>query len=597
MARSRAAAETRWLAARASQMLRTTCVTPFRELPSDLPRRISGVRRLAHARVPMRDGVALLADVYLPDAAGPFPAILIRLPYGRRQAYCSMPAHGRFWARLGYACVVQDVRGRWSSGGVFQPFVNEARDGWDTLDWTAAQHWCDGSVGMTGESYYGYTQWAVAALGHPALRCVAPGDTAADISTSWVYNGGAFCHQTMGRWAYDIDGRHDHNEYRFDPWHLPLAEAARAAGHPNPTYTAWATRSFEGKDWERVDMRSRHADVTIPALHWGGWYDTFLGGTIDGWRGVRAASRDTVTRGRQFLSLAATDHEMSPESTGSVGRHRLHGHGYAHDRVAVFMDEWLRGGEANAGGPAPRLSTAEPVRYFTLVRNEWRTATDWPPPGVETRRLYLHGDGHANRLSGNGRLSWRAPRAEPPDRFLYDPDRPVTYWLDANLWEAARFLRDRRTVEGRADVLVHTSEALENDLEVTGPLRATLHVRTSAPDTDFTVALVDVFPDGYAHLVQEGIRRLRYRDESGAPSFVVPGRIYRIDVDLWATSYVFSRGHCLRVEVSSSNFDRFDRNLNTADESGVGTRRAIAAQTVHHDGRRPSYVTVSVAAR
>jgi len=606
MTRSRLLADTRWLGSRSLQTFRTVAVTPRRELPSDLPRRVNGVRRLGDVRVPLHDGVALRADVYLPEAAGPFPAVLIRMPYGKRQAYCYMPAHGRYWARLGYACVIQDVRGRWSSEGTFRPFVSEAQDGWDTLDWVAAQPWCTGDVGMTGESYYGYTQWAVAALGHPALRCIAPGDTAADISSSWVYNGGAFCHQTMGRWAYDIDGRRDHNEYRFDPWHLPLAGTAAAAGHPNDTYTAWATRAHHAASWDDVDVDGRHAGVTVPALHWGGWYDMFLSGTIDGWRGVRQSAAPAVSS-RQFLSLAATDHEMTPEFSGRIGRHELHGHGYAHDRVAAFMDEWLRdagpatdgafGPPAAAGGLAPRVTTGEPVRYFTMVRNVWHTATDWPPPGVVARRLHLRGNGHANGADGDGRLSWEPAADEPADRFLYDPDRPLTYWLDANLWEAARYLKDRRPLEQRADVLVYTSEVLDRDLEITGPLSATLHVSTSADDTDFTVALVDVFPDGHAHLVQEGVRRLRYRDGGREPAAVEPGRTYEIGVDLWATSYVVARGHRLRVEVSSSNFDRYDRNLNTGDDSGWGTELAVAAQTVYHDERRPSYLTVSIADR
>jgi hypothetical protein len=229
-----------------------------------------------------------------------------------------------------------------------------------------------------------------------------------------------------------------------------------------------------------------------------------------------------------------------------------------------------------------------------MVANEWHSASDWPPPGVEQRRFFLRGNGRAAGLDGDGALDSQRPGDEPPDVYRYDPDDPVTFWLDGSLWEAAHYLVDRRPVEGRADVLVYTSDALTHDLEVTGPLSSTLHVSTTAADTDFTVALVDVFPDGHGHLVQEGIRRLRYRESDERESAVEPGAVYEIEVDLWATSYRFELGHRLRVEVSSSNFDRYDRNLNTGEEPGRGVRRVVAVQTVYHDAARPSFITLSV---
>jgi uncharacterized protein len=592
---SRLGAEARWAAKRAADLAKRLVATPFRELPTDLPQRVGRLHTLRDVRMPMRDGVRLCADVYLPETLGPHPTILIRMPYGKREAYCYMPAHGRFWARLGYACVVQDVRGRWASEGVYEPFVHEAADGWDTLDWIAGQPWCSGRIGMTGESYYGYTQWAVAASRHPNLVCAAPGDTAADIYASWAYVNNAFCQHTMGGWTFAINGRRDVNEFRWDPWHLPLATATDAAGHPSVTHKEWIANPRRNGYWSRINVCDRYADVAIPLLHWGGWYDTFLTGTIDGWRGVRAQTRDRQGRDRQRLTIAATDHEMTPEFDGSVGPHRLVGHGYSHDRVARFMDEWLLPGKDGGGAAATASPRAvAPVRYFTMVANEWHTADDWPPPGVEERRFYLRSGGRAAGLEGDGVLSPDQPGDEPPDVYRYDPEDPVTYWLGTSLWEAARYLHDRRPVEGRADVLVFTSEPLARDLEVTGPISATLHVSTSAMDTDFTVALVDVLADGHAHLVQEGIRRLRYRDSDESESKVEPGHVYEITVDLWATSYRFEKGHRLRVEVSSSNFDRYDRNLNTGEDPGLAVRRVVATQTVHHDASRPSFLSILV---
>ena len=280
------------------------------------------------------------------------------MPYGKQEAYCYMPSHGKYWARRGYACVIQDVRGRWGSEGVYEPFVNEAKDGYETLDWVAAQPWCDGNIGMTGESYYGYTQWAVAPLGHPNLKCIAPGDTAADIYASWIYNDNAFCLSTMGGWAYVINGKQDYNEFLMDPWHLPLADMPAAAGHPSKAYTEWMEHQARDEYWDRVNVCQRYADVKIPALHWGGWYDVFLNGTIGGWEGVRSEAGEEA-RDKQWLMIGATDHELSPEFTGRIGRLELKDHGYAHDRIKAFMDHWLKG-EDNGVARGGR------VRYFTM---------------------------------------------------------------------------------------------------------------------------------------------------------------------------------------------------------------------------------------
>jgi hypothetical protein len=577
-----------WALHRASQIAKARVVTPRQTLPAGTEPTVPDCTIQRDVWVPMSDGVRLLADVYLPagpGVEGPFPTILIRMPYGKTEAYCYMPAHGKYWARRGYACVIQDVRGRWGSEGVYEPFVNEAKDGCETLDWVAAQSWCDGAIGMTGESYYGYTQWAVAASGHPNLKCIAPGDTAADIYGSWIYNGNAFCLSTMGGWAYVINGTQDYNEFLMDPWHLPLADMPAAAGHPSKAYSEWMQHPARDAYWDRINHCQHYGDVTIPVLHWGGWYDVFLNGTIGGWEGVRAAA-DPEVREKQWLMIGATDHELSPEFTGRIGALAVERHGYAHDRIKVFMDCWLKGEDAGVT-PGGR------VLYFTMGRNEWRRTDEWPPKQAEERRYYLHSDGRAGSQDGAGVLSTEGPSDEPPDRFTYDPRDPVDYWLGASMWELAKHMDDRREIERRGDVLVYTTAPLATDLEVTGPLSVTLSAATSARDTDFTAALVDVHPDGYAHLVQEGIRRARFRASDARESPVEPGTVYTYEIDLWATSYVFGTGHRIRLEVSSSDFDRYDRNLNTG-RFAFDDEIVVAEQTVHHSAEHPSYVTLPV---
>jgi len=549
----------------------------------------------------MRDGVVLRADVYLPGVVpGRFPVVLIRLPYGKREAYCYAPAHGRFWARKGYICVIQDVRGKWASAGVFEPYVNEAQDGWDTLDWVAAQPWCDGNIGMTGESYYGSTQWAVAPLGHPNLRCLAPGNVDPDRYGA-VHDGGALCFATAAIWSFDICDRRNLNHYRFDPWHLPLATTAEAAGRQTATYQRLVDHPSRDAEWDALDAPCKYEDITVPMLHWGGWWDVHTHGTIAGWRRVRERSLSAEARGDQWLMLAATDHELSPEFIGKVGRVPVRGHGWSHDRVRRFMD-WHLKGEGDFGS-SPR------VQYYVTGADEWRGADDWPPRRIELQDWYLRSRGHAGAAGGgDGRLepegSASAKEAaagssaeRPADELVYDPADPVQAWCGRNVWSAAGELGDRRPVEERPDVLVYSSPCLEEALEVAGPVCVHLHAASTACDTDFTAALVDVFPDGYAQLVWEGITRARYRDSEREPSLIEPGRVYEYVIDLASVGYVFAPGHCVRLEVSSSNFDRYDRNPNTGGEHGRETRFEIARQTVLHDGVHPSRLVLPVARR
>ncbi len=438
------------------------------------------------------------------------------MPYGKQEAYCYMPSHGKYWARRGYACVIQDVRGRWGSEGTYEPFVNEAKDGYETLDWVAAQPWCDGNIGMTGESYYGYTQWAVAPLGHPNLKCIAPGDTAADIYASWIYNDNAFCLSTMGGWAYVINGKQDQNEFLMDPWHLPLADMPAAAGHPSNAYTEWMEHQARDEYWDRVNVCQRYADVKIPALHWGGWYDVFLNGTIGGWEGVRSEAGEEA-RDKQWLMIGATDHELSPEFTGRIGRLELKDHGYAHDRIKAFMDHWLKG-EDNGVARGGR------VRYFTMAANEWRAADEWPLPQTVYTKYYLHGGGSATSLYGDGELSREAPTAEgsespqgtsgeaATDEFTYDPRDPVTYWLGTSLWELAEHLEDR--ARGRA-----------------APRRARLHVGAArrgargdrARDGDAACRDVGAGHRLHGHARRRLPRRLRAPRVRGHPASALPG--------------------------------------------------------------------------
>jgi putative CocE/NonD family hydrolase len=553
---------------------------PRVEVPSDIAPRYRTVRR-KDFMVPMRDGVRLATDVYLPAdpvdgrraAAGPLPAIVVRQPYGKREAFLWMPVQARYWARRGYATVVQDVRGRWASEGEYEPFFHEVDDGYDTLDWVARQPWCDGAVGAMGESYFGYTAWAMTIGAHPALRAACPGDTTVDMYTS-AFRNGALYYNPFGIWALWVSGKRFCNYLRADSYHLPLQGLDEAAGIPSQPWKMLMEHFPKDDYWGLVDLTSRLGEVEVPVMQWSGWYDQFLSQTIAHWHDVSARRRE---QGDQYLVLGATDHMLSLERNGRIGQVKVAGHGHWNDRICRFFDRHLRGAET--------AFPAAPVTYFTLGRDEWRTAPSWPPPDTLEFALF------PAESAGGGALQPAPPGALSTLSYTYDPENPLDAWVGTDGWAPARDMRDRAPFAERADVLAFDSPPLAADLELTGPLRLTLNAATSAEDTDFVATLDDVFPGGYAHLVQQGIVRARYRDGGDAP--VEPGKTIAYAIDLWATSYVVRAGHRLRLEISSSESDRYARNLNMYEPMATCCTPRTARQTVHLGGEAPTRLTLS----
>jgi putative CocE/NonD family hydrolase len=540
--------------------------------------------------IPMRDGIRLYANIYRPDKEGKYPVVLIRLPYGKDEYYCYMPAHGKYWVSKGYACVVQDVRGKWCSEGKFDPFINEPNDGYDTLDWIAGQPWCDGNIGMTGESYYGYTQWAVAPLNHPNLKCIVPGNTAANIYGEFMYIDHAFCLKTIGNWGPEMNSRTYANHFRQNPWHLPLIDIPDDAGIPCNYYRDWIKHPTRDSYWDPINVDQKFGEIKIPVLNWGGWYDVFVRSTINDWIGMRTHASDETVRDSQYLIISPCDHETTPMFTGRTGRFDVGKTAWTYDHVQHFYDYYLKGIDNG-------LKQEPHVKIFVLGDNKWRYENEWPLARTVYTKFFFHSQGKANTLRGDGSLSKLEPSDESPDLFRYDPKHPVDITLHTDLWNLARTAKDRRRVEKRADVLVYSSSILDKDLEITGPIKATIYAASTARDTDFTATLVDVFPDGYGQFIQEGIVRARYRNPQAEPSLIEPGKVYEYIIDLWATSYVVKAGHRIRVEISSSNFNRYDRNPNTGDEFGLHTRIIEANQTIYHNSTFPSHITLPIIPR
>jgi putative CocE/NonD family hydrolase len=564
--------------ARMEDFIWTCTSTPDRARPG---------RVLRDVMVEMRDGISLATDVYLPDSPGPFAAIMIRLPYGKTVDYCGIPAIAEHWNRKGYAFVGQDCRGTYGSQGVFDPAhpTNEAVDGHDTVAWIAEQPWSSGKVALTGESYYSVTSFAAASIPHPALACIAPGDFPVD-RYDGTYRNGCLRLAAEALWAiwwvdplnHPIPGEPLPG---VDVRHLPTIDMAAAAGLANHYFSEIVGFAEPGsRYWEFRCRREAHDAIEIPILHWCGWFDNYLGQQLRDWKRYRRLDH---SGGRNFLMIGPWSHEGPPGPAERVGILPVSDDGtHRWDRLQAFYDRYLMGIENG-------FEDEPPVSYFVMGADEWRRADTWPPPGSETQAWYLHGDGSA---PDGGGLGTAPSGAEEPDTYAYDPADPVAWSEGTNPWTFGLNLGDRRPVEARADVLVYTSPPLPEAVEVIGDLCARLHVATDAVDTDFTAALVDVFPDGAANLIQDGIQRMSLREPGRGRRLLEPGHVYEIEIDLWATAYRLPAGHRLRLEVSSSEFDRYDRNLNTAEPPNRGTRTVVAHQTVYHDAARPSHVLI-----
>ena len=549
------------------------------------------VRLSADVKVPMRDGIRLSADVYLPDAPGPFPTVLMRTPYDNNSETLVLKA--RRLASNGYACVVQDCRGRYDSEGDYYPFRDEGQDGFDTQEWIGAQPWSSGKIGMSGASYGGLVQWTSAPLRSRFLTCLAPRVMAADIFSGLVYPGGALQLNVLMTWGMRTSG-HTMQSIEHDNWRdtfriLPLWDADNAAGRDLPFWKDWLAHPTYDEYWAPMNIEARWADFAVPAYIMGGWYDLYAGQTFSSFIGMSQHSGTSEAR-RSKLIVGPWPHALSlSPRTGDVD----FGAPSQVDLEGLelrWFDYWLKGVDNGSADLAP-------LRLFIMGNNTWRDEHEWPLARTDWQRWYLHSDGQANTLLGNGMLSPREPDDEPADTFSYHPDYPVPT-VGGNNCCSPHIVPwgpyDQRDVEMRADVLCYTSKVLEQDLEVTGPIRLVLHAETDGADTDWTAKLVDVWPSGYAMNLCDGILRARYRDSLTDPTPLEAGRTYRYEIDMAVTGNVFRRGHRIRLEVSSSNFPRFDRNLNTGLADPKDRTVRVARQTVWHSQTLASHVILPV---
>src|SRR5581483_9931018 len=562
-----------------------------------------------------RDGVQLRADIYRPDAPGRFPVLVVRTPYDKG-AGMALTEKDYFPPR-GYVVVVQDTRGRHSSEGDFYPFVHEACDGYDTVQWAAALPWADGKVGMVGQSYLGLVQYYAASLRPPNLLAAAPVSGPVTYFENFAYRRGLLelgwmlaYFMFMARDTLARKGIYEAHRARLDSYvsrpDIPMAPLKREAYHHLPLRD-WGERLKEGAPyladylrnwtdgpyWAQTDLRTRFGEFDTPMLHVGSWYDVFQYDTLAMYLGMRDRARSERARRAQKLLMGPWAHLLPYSIPTSRGTGDIDFGAEAVIELHAFQLRWF---DHFLKGMDNGVLDEPPVRLFVMGENRWRHENEWPLARTRYTEMFLHSGGRANTLAGDGRLAFERPAEEPVDRYVYDPNDPVPTRGGTTLGLKAGVF-DQTEVERRGDVLVYTADVLERDLELTGPVMMVLYAASSAPDTDFTAKLCDVRPDGYAQNIVEGAVRARFRDSLSAPAPITPDRVYEYRIDLWATSHLFRAGHRLRLEVSSSNFPRYDRNPNTGHDLFADSELRTARQSVFHDSRYPSRLVLPVIPR
>jgi uncharacterized protein len=551
------------------------------------------IRWQFNVAVPMRDGVRLRADVFLPANGTKSPVLLIRTPYGKNREQDDAV----YFAPKGYAVVIVDSRGRNDSDGAWYPWVNEDRDGYDAIEWAAAQSWSNGRVVTYGGSYVGMDQWQAATQHPPHLAGMVTIVCPSDIYQGVFHPGGTFDYGTMLTWAF-LNGTRTET-FAHIPlinWseifnHLPQSESLAATGLDAAFYRDWIDHYARDRYWQAMSWRNVYKTLDVPVFIVAGWYDIFQDGSFENfqllttegaarWKSAHRMLVGPWAHGGPVSKLGDVD--FGPSAKVEV-----------RDKISRWLDHYFL---AQANG----ADKDQPIEFFLMGPNQWRQQSRWPPDGVRSTRFFLTSNGGANTSAGDGRLTTAPPSNDQPDHFDYDPMNPVptlggTTCCDPSLMPPGP--KDQRSVEARKDVLVYTTEPLSSDMTLIGHIDVHLFAATSARDTDWTAKLMDVAPDGVALNLADGIVRARFSRSLEEPELLEPGTAHDFAIDLGNTAYALRKGHRIRLDISSSNFPRYSRNTNTAEVPEKEKNPVAAHQTVYHDHSRASYIDLPVSDR
>ena len=557
--------------------------------------------------VPMRDGTVLRSDIWRPDAAGQFPVLIERTPYDKTASSESSLGAGEYYASHGYVTVIQDVRGRFASDGEFYPFRDdgdgENQDGYDTVEWAAAQRWSNKRIGTIGGSYSGATQYRMLATQPPHLEAQFVRQSSSDYYIEWVYRSGAFEHGFNISWVLKHastnaaklapDGMEDEVVTRlnkasddYQKWleRVPISPLLPVADLQD-WFVDWMDHPNQGEYWNEFSIVRSHDRVDVPVHHFGSWYDCFLRGTLENYVGMRSKAVNKQARSGQRLTIGPWVHNPSPadmRTSGEVDFGEQAKLGWFATRLRWF-DHWLK--DIDNG-----IEQEKPVKLFTMGVNKWREFSEWPPAEISYTPFYLsNGSSGSAQSLNDGVLSRTKPDAvgEVFDEYQSDPENPIRSFGGGHLGDD-NGPRDQRGYED--NVLTYTTDILEEALDVTGPVKAVLHASSTAIDTDWVARVTDVHPDGTSMLICDGILRARFKDSFEDPIALIPQMPMEFEIDLWATSHVFQKGHRVRVAIASSSFPRWDRNWQTGRNNAYESSGPAADNRVFRDAVRSSHV-------
>lgn len=582
--------------------------------------------------MPMRDGIRLASDIYRPKTDQKVPIIFSRTPYNFN-SYGDGEERTRTYERAmaavkkGYAYVVQNERGRFFSEGEWDILGTPLTDGYDAFTWMAQQEWSNGKIGTLGCSSTAEWQMAVASLDHPAHAAMVPQGFGAGVGRigdfyeqgNW-YRGGAV-QMLFIAWLYST--QHDiyaprlpegisqehllrlqrfydmAPEYPRIDWseglaHLPVRDIIKNANGPVSVYENMIPREPNDPAWYEGGLYHDDMPFNKPSFWFVSWYDVSSSPNLALYNHVRKNAVDPAVRDQQYLVIAPTLHCRYTRATEEtiVGERNVGDARLDYDALVYgWFDKFLKGANNDI------LENTPKVQYYTMGSNKWQSADTWPPESAKKGILYLSSNGHANSLYGDGKLTTAPPSQDNPDTYYYDPHNPVPSYggnvcCTGNAVQGGAF--DQREMETRNDILVYSTEPLTEELEMTGTIESTIYVSSDAKDTDFTIKLIDVHPDGTAYNLDETIQRARYRDGYETPVWMEDGEVYRINFTPMSTSNYFKKGHRIRIEISSSNFPRFDRNLNTGGANFNESKGVVAKNSIHHSAQYPSQISIPV---
>jgi putative CocE/NonD family hydrolase len=555
-------------------------------------------------KIPMRDGINLGATLYRPEEEGRYPAIVFRTPYGKDDydSSASFPAKA---AKEGYLVFLVDVRGRYTSDGNFEAYRQEKKDGYDVIEWVGKSPHCDGKVGTYGQSYPGFVQWLALSQGPPSLKAAAPAMTPIH-SHQFFYVGGAFSYtwldwfmplilpdlrkranDTSGPWDYEAADKAWQVEkmdwYRY----RPLAENPLLKKYA-PYYYDWLKNQDRTDFWEFANVENDFPKMKAAILLVSGWYDSAYGppGAIDGFLKIRKEGGSEIARKESRLVLGPWPHSGHNDIRKTKFGIQEFGPSASIDYDAYLLD-WF--GKHLKG---KNEASSPPVSLFVMGANEWRYENDWPIPNTREMSLYLQSNGDAAADRNNGALSQKVGSKDLPDHYVFDPSNPVF-----DIANERSYPYDQKDIETRKDVLVYTSEPLQEDTEVTGQIVAELFVSSSAKDTDFAITFCDVDPQGLSINLaglDAGYLRMRYRNGFTKQELMTPGEVYKIRIDNLYTSNLFKKGHRIRLQITSSKYPHYDPNPNTGTDIPTEKNLQKATQTIYHDQKYPSRLILPV---